>query len=53
MRNAVTDEADGTGRSLGLSKPAAQSQAAAPVQGPTLLRIDADTGAVLQAGDSA
>ncbi len=49
VRDAATDDADGAGRTVG-PPSAAQAQAAAPVQGPTLLRIDADTGAVLQAG---
>ena len=49
VRDAPTDEADGAGRSVSLPKAAAQSQASAPVQGPALLHIDADTGEVLQA----
>ena len=52
VRDAAADEADGAGRSVGLPKAEAQAQAAVPVQGPTLLRIEADTGAVLQVRDA-
>jgi len=50
VRDAAADEADGSGRTASLPTAEAQAAAAAPVQGPTLLRLDADSGAVLQVG---
>ena len=49
VRDSVDDETDGAGGIMRVPKAVAQSEALAPVLGPTLLRIEADTGRVLQA----
>ncbi len=49
VREAAVDEADGASGSARVPVATAQSAALAPVLGPTLLHIEADTGRVLQA----
>ena len=49
VRESAVDEADGAGGGARVPKATAQLEALAPIMGPTLLRVEADTGRVMQA----